>query len=190
MIRFRLARCGGGTQPLVWLVMAANKRRTSRVLLVDERDRLFLLCGRDPRTCAPGARWWFTVGGEVEAGEDHVRAALRELWEETRLRLTADRLGPVVWTRRARFTWDGQLCDQYEEYRLARVDAVEAAGMRVDPGEARYGHAWWSLPELAGTDEIVRPKRMAALLPAALAGGRGGGAALHLGDVDEDADPV
>ncbi|MFH8939113.1 NUDIX hydrolase [Streptomyces griseosporeus] len=166
--------------------MAVKKRCTSRVLLVDHGDRLLLLCGRDPRR--EGARWWYTVGGEVEDGEDYVSAALRETWEETGLRLAASRLGPLLWTRRARFTWDGQAFDQYEEYRLARVTADEAAGIRVDHEGARHGHAWWSVAELAATREAVRPKRLARLLPPVLDGSAGAGP-LHLGDVDEEHDP-
>ena len=82
--------------------MALTKRWTSRVLLMDGDDRLLLLCGRDPRK--PGARWWFTVGGAVEDNEDYPQAAVREMWEETALRLPVERLGPVVWTRRAIFS--------------------------------------------------------------------------------------
>ncbi|MEU3522751.1 NUDIX domain-containing protein [Streptomyces sp. NPDC038707] len=167
--------------------MTPIRRRTSRVLLVDDRDRLLLLCGRDPRR--PGARWWFTVGGAVEDGEDYVRAAVREVREETALPLAGHRLSPVVWTRQALFGWDGRTYDQYEEYRLARVTADEARGIAVTTEEARYGHHWWSLDELATTRQTVRPKRLAAHLSAVLAAGESLPAPVHLGDFDEDADP-
>ncbi|WP_318199747.1 NUDIX hydrolase [Streptomyces sp. SCL15-4] len=167
--------------------MTPTQRRTSRVLLVDDRDRLLLLCGRDPRR--PGARWWFTVGGGVEDGEDHVRAAVREVLEETGLTLAAHRLSPVVWTRQAVFSVDGRGFDQYEEYRLARVTADEARGVEVTTEEARYGHHWWTLAELATTRQTVRPKRLAAHLSTVLAAGTSCPAPLHLGDFDEDADP-
>lgn len=167
--------------------MTLTRRWTSRVLLVDENDRLLLLCGRDPRK--PGARWWFTVGGGVEQGEDHLRAAVREVREETELVLSAERLSPVVWTRRAVFSVDGQGFDQHEEYRLARVTAEDRRGMNVLTEEARYGHRWWSVAELATTGETVRPKRMALLLPDVLAAAQPGRLPLHLGDFDEDTDP-
>jgi 8-oxo-dGTP pyrophosphatase MutT (NUDIX family) len=167
--------------------MTPTKRRTSRVLLVDDRDRLLLLCGRDPRR--PGARWWFTVGGAVEDEEDYVRAAEREVREETALTLAAHRLSPVVWTRQAVFSVDGHRFDQYEEYRLARVTAGEARGVEVTTEEARYGHHWWSLDELATTEQTVRPKRLASHLSAVLAAGESLPAPVHLGDFDEDADP-
>ncbi|MFG3015848.1 NUDIX hydrolase [Streptomyces cinerochromogenes] len=167
--------------------MALTKRCTSRVLLVDDADRLLLLCGRDPR--GPGARWWFTVGGGVEQGEDYLEAAVREVWEETALSLPVERLGPVVWTRQAIFTVDGQVFDQYEEYRLARVTADEAGGMDIRTEEARYGHRWWSMAELAGTSETVRPKNMASLLPDVLTAVDRDRPPVHLGNFDEDTDP-
>ncbi|MET7342618.1 NUDIX hydrolase [Streptomyces sp. NPDC087866] len=169
--------------------MVRRKRSTSRVLLVDEEDRLLLLCGRDPRR--PGARWWFTVGGGVEPGESPIQAAVRETWEETALRIAGDRLGPLAWTRQTLFSVDGRFYDQYEEYRLARVTVDEVRSMNVETEEARYGHRWWTVPELAGTVETVRPKGMATLLPGLLtaADAEAGRAPLHLGDFDEDADP-
>lgn len=58
--------------------------------------------------------------------------------------------------------------------------------MVIDATEARYGHRWWKLTDLATTDETVRPANMTALLPAVLAGI--GSEPLHLGDFDEDPD--
>ncbi|MFE9611194.1 NUDIX hydrolase [Streptomyces sp. NPDC006012] len=167
--------------------MTLTERWTSRVLLVDDDDRLLLLCGRDPRR--PGARWWFTVGGGVEEGEDYPQAAVREVWEETALSLDVRRLGPVVWTRQAIFSIDGQVFDQYEEYRLARVAPAEVRGMDIRTEEARYGHHWWTTAELSRTAETVRPKRMASLLPDVLSTVGRGREPVHLGDFDEDADP-
>ena len=167
--------------------MTLTERQTSRVLLVDGDDRLLLLCGRDPRR--PGARWWFTVGGAVEDGENHPQAAVREVWEETALSLPVGRLSPVVWTRQAIFSVDGQVFDQYEEYRLARVTADEVRLMNVRTEEARYGHRWWSAAELATTAETVRPKRMASLLPDVLSAVGLDQPHVHLGDFNEDTDP-
>ncbi|MEV5604561.1 NUDIX domain-containing protein [Streptomyces sp. NPDC052299] len=167
--------------------MVLKRRWTSRVLLVDEHERLLLLCGRDPRR--PGARWWFTVGGGIEEGEDSLEAAVREVQEETALSLAVERLGPLVWTRRAVFTVDGQGFDQHEEYRLARITADEARGIDIDTAEARHGYHWWTIEELAITREAVRPRRMASLLPQVLKAGVDHRIPQHLGDVNEDTDP-
>lgn len=161
--------------------MVIRKRCASRVLLTDERDRLLLLCGRDPRRV--GARWWFTVGGGVEAGEDYVAAAVREVREETALELPAARLGPVVWTRKILFGVDGRHYDQYEEYRPVRVSAAEVSGMRVATDEGTYGHHWWTVDELRTTSESVHPEGMGGLLPPVLTSA---GLPVHLGDFDVD----
>ncbi|WEH30822.1 NUDIX domain-containing protein [Streptomyces sp. AM 3-1-1] len=167
---------------------AVRRRRTSRVLLTDPGGRLLLLCARDPRT--PGAAWWFTVGGGIEAGESPEEAALREVAEETGLVLRSGRLGPVVWTRRALFTVDGVRIDQDEEFRVVVLDAAEAAAVRVDTREATHGHRWWGAEALATTAETVRPRGIADRLPALLAAEARGDwpVAEHLGDVDEDVD--
>ncbi|MFF4338943.1 NUDIX hydrolase [Kitasatospora sp. NPDC001540] len=160
-------------------------RHTSRVLLLDDRDRLLLFRSRDPR---PGSgRWWFTVGGGTEEGEDPSAAAARELREETGLDLPAERLGPPVMTRATRFTFDGRPFRQWEEYRLLRLTAAETAAVRVDPGEARFGHHWWSVAELAATDQVIRPHNLASLLTDLLRDGPGP-TPLDLGEVDDDAD--
>ncbi|MFG2597192.1 NUDIX hydrolase [Streptomyces sp. NPDC048462] len=164
--------------------MVIRKRCASRVLLTDERDRLLLLCGRDPRRV--GARWWFTVGGGVEAGEDYVAAALREVREETALELAAARLGPVVWTRKILFGVDGRHYDQYEEYRPVRVSAAEVSGMRVATDEGTYGHHWWTVDELRTTSESVHPEGMGGLLPPVLAAAGLPHPPVHLGDFDVD----
>ncbi|GAA3736647.1 ADP-ribose pyrophosphatase YjhB (NUDIX family) [Spinactinospora alkalitolerans] len=167
--------------------MVLRKRWTSRVLLADERDRLLLLCGRDPRK--PGSGWWFTAGGGGGPGEEYPRAAVREVREETAPDLPARRLGPVVWMRQALFRVDGQGFDQYEEYRLLRVTAEEAGAMRVGTDEARYGRHWWTIEELTTTRvTVVRPKNTAALLPGALRNGEPRAEPFHLGHVNEDTD--
>ncbi|MGW4646384.1 NUDIX hydrolase [Kitasatospora sp. NPDC004289] len=166
--------------------MELRRREASRVLLVDEAERLLLLCGGDPRRA--GHRWWFTVGGGVDRGEDHLGAAVRELREETTLALPAGRFGPVAWTRRAFFTYDGQAYDQREEYRLVRITAAEAGRIRVDSTEATHGHHWWTLDELAATEETVYPERMAVPLAELLRAGPSE-LPLHLGDFTEGVDP-
>ncbi|MDT4989246.1 MAG: hypothetical protein QOI74_3340, partial [Micromonosporaceae bacterium] len=69
----------------------ARSRRAARVLLLDAAGRLLMLRGHDP--ARPDHRYWFTVGGGIDDGETPVGAAVRELFEETGLRIAPDALG-------------------------------------------------------------------------------------------------
>lgn len=71
-------------------------RRSARVLLVDWADRLLLV-----RLAAPvdGLPLWIAPGGGIEAGEDSLDAAVRELREELGIRLDPEQLTGPVWVQ-------------------------------------------------------------------------------------------
>ena len=143
---------------------SAVVRPAARVILIDEDDRVFLFHGRDvdqERT------FWIMPGGGLEAGEDAVAGARRELREETGLVLAAD-LGRPVWTRVHTYPWKGGLIEQRETYFMART---RAADISVPPGDDyTFDHRWWSLDEIRRTAELLVPRRMAHFLPAILIG--------------------
>jgi 8-oxo-dGTP pyrophosphatase MutT (NUDIX family) len=133
-------------------------RRAARVLLVDDERRVLLLTGGDPSAPERGS-WWFTPGGGLEPDETPVEAAVRELAEETGLRVEVSALGGVVHQRTTEFRFRGRDYRQSEHYFLLRVPAHEVdttgPGAVVDPGVT--GHRWWPVAELGGTADIVFP---------------------------------
>lgn len=141
-----------------------RRRSTARVLLTDPDGRVLLFADSD-RT-VPGFRWWITPGGGIEPGESGAEAALRELSEETGLRLgPADLRGPVA----VRTVWHGygdQIVRQQETFFAATVPAFELdlSGHTDKERLTMMAHRWWSRDELAATDEDIWPRNLLRLL--------------------------
>jgi 8-oxo-dGTP pyrophosphatase MutT (NUDIX family) len=138
-------------------------RRSARVLLLDAADRLLLLHE------VGGA--WFTPGGGLDDGEQPRQAAVRELREEVGLSVGVDNLGPLVATCQghAHLGWvNGLLRD---DFFLHRVTSHEVDFGWLAPHERYTAHRWWTVAELATTDEVIYPLKLAALV-ADLVGGR------------------
>ncbi len=145
------------------------ERLTTRVILLDDQDRILLMKGRFPNDRAgPGA--WFTVGGGAAPGESILETAARELREETGF---AAELGPVVWYR------EGIGRDHTGAKLLFRESYVVARCAGGEPSrEAWEAHEhdliddirWWTLDELSASEEAVYPEGLAALLPEIIAG--------------------
>jgi 8-oxo-dGTP pyrophosphatase MutT (NUDIX family) len=141
-------------------------RPAARVLVFDPDDRLLLIRVQNV-TKTP---LWITPGGGIDAGEDSRAAATRELWEETGIR--AD-VGPCVWTRRHIFEFQGQWLDLRERFYIVRLS--EAPDVSRDnwldyEHEFLAEHRWWSVDEIAVSEDYFAPRRMAELLPPLIAG--------------------
>jgi len=146
-------------------------RPTSRLLVLDEDDRLLLMMTKAPDTS--GAARWITPGGGVDPGESHEEAAVRELHEETG-QVVAE-VGPVVRVDDFEVPWDAaDHTHGHAEFFVVRLPHFEVVDddwtddERVDILESR----WFSLDELESTTDPVEPVDLAATVAEVLRGGR------------------
>jgi 8-oxo-dGTP pyrophosphatase MutT (NUDIX family) len=136
------------------------------VLLVDASWQVLLLRGHDP--ARPDHRFWFTVGGGLDAGETPAEGAVRELFEETGLRVAPEAVGEPVFRDATEFPFDGRRYRQQQDFFLLRVDSWEVDFAGLNEVERAYvdAHRWWSVGELRATTEQYYPPALPDLLSA------------------------
>jgi 8-oxo-dGTP pyrophosphatase MutT (NUDIX family) len=147
-----------------------TKRQAARVVLVAE-GRVLLQQGFDPGRPDDGS-WWLTPGGGLNDGESVEEAAVREVLEETGLRLSPGQLGRVIATRVAYFEFEHRQFRQSESFFAVQVEPFTPRHHGWDEVEQRalLGHSWWSVQELLATDETVYPSELAEVVQAVLDG--------------------
>lgn len=144
-------------------------RHTSRLIVLDPRDRILLIqyeahVASDALDAGPRA-FWYTPGGGVDPGETPEQAALRELDEEVGIRGVA--LGPCVATctaLRDRFLKVSFCHERYYFLRAPsdRIDTSRLAETDIDPV---LDVRWWPIEDFIATHEFLIP---ASVLPVAL----------------------
>ena len=123
-----------------------------------------------PRLAVPVIRW-ITPGGGVDDHETHGEGAIRELFEETGLRV-AD-VGEPVWSvsGESRFS-DGHVQTTYAEFFAVHTQSFEPVDHNWMPEEFSDIHdvRWWQLDDLRVTEEPFGPLNLVDLASGVLAG--------------------
>jgi 8-oxo-dGTP pyrophosphatase MutT (NUDIX family) len=140
-------------------------RLSSRLLVIDAADRLLLFRFVYKSGALAARSFWATPGGELDPGETFAAAAVRELFEETGLRV-AD-VGAEV--ARRMFTMqlpDGENVKADERFFVVRTAGTEPSREHWTAPErdVMAEHRWWSRAELAQTEETVFPENLAEML--------------------------
>lgn len=125
------------------------QRRSVRVLPVDRDGQVLLLLGHDP--ARPSAPYWFTIGGGVETGETAEEAAVREMLEETGIRVeTSQLVGPF---HRGTHTFSFAGVDYVSDstFFAVRVDDVIVTFDGLEDCEIGniFDARWWAPDDLA-----------------------------------------
>ena len=140
-------------------------RDAVRVVLVDSDGRVLLIEMRDPFD--PERGWyWVTPGGGREDGESEQECAVREVLEETGLRLDPRNLGPVRGEDTHEYGFEGDHIRQHQVFFVVHVDpfVVDTSGWEAAETRSQRGVRWWTRDELAATDERVYPEDLLALV--------------------------
>jgi 8-oxo-dGTP pyrophosphatase MutT (NUDIX family) len=138
-------------------------RETARIMLVDEKNRIFLLKTHfDPEVGLPPR--WLTPGGGIDSGETTLEAAVRELREETGMRVNPEELGEPALVSSGRWDWtDGMSYHTYTdtiyELRVQNFDP-DTSGFTQDELRDILEYRWWTIQELMESDEQLAPHEL------------------------------
>jgi 8-oxo-dGTP pyrophosphatase MutT (NUDIX family) len=136
------------------------------VVLINGEDRVLLLDVNFELGKPDGGHGWITPGGGVDDGEELAAAAVRELFEETGLRVPVDGLGAHIAFASGLAESGavaGRFRDDYFMHRVARHNLHLGGMLDYEVANLR-GVRWWSVDELANTTEQIVPSTLLGLL--------------------------
>ena len=128
-----------------------------------------LRLGSRAQTDGVAPLWWFTVGGAAQPGETLAQAAVRELAEETGLRVDPAAMVGPVWRRDAVIDFNGSVIRSEEMFFVHRTRRFEPSTGGHTALERRYihGHRWCdaaTIEALVARGQTVYPVQLAELL--------------------------
>lgn len=142
-----------------------RRRPSARLLITDPSGRVLLFRFAFRNGALAGQDYWATPGGSVEKNETFEQAAIRELKEETGIRV--DSVGRQI--ERGEFVLqlpngENVMADE-RFFRIETSDvSISREGWTSHEVEVMTEHKWWSPEELAQTTESVWPENLLEML--------------------------
>ena len=135
-------------------------RKTARVLLKRRSGEVFLLLTHFDQEVGLPARW-ITPGGGIDSDESALDAAIRELFEETGLRVNDELLGNPIGELSGKWHWaDGKNFHTYHDtfFELIVEDfQLDNSSWTEEEHRDVLEYRWWSIDELKETTELIGP---------------------------------
>lgn len=148
-----------------------RQRASVRIVLLDETDHVLLYLDSD-QGLTPPVTWWSTPGGGIDPGESIPETAVRELWEETGLQVTASDVSDPIATRTVRHGFSDHIDTQHDTFVVVRAQRFEPNPGHLTPEEqaTMQQWRWWSADEISASAEDFWPAQTDDLVRAAIAG--------------------
>lgn len=144
-------------------------RESARGVVFNSDGEIVLLRCEDSAPVDPRnpdiVRYWVTPGGGTKPGETPESSLARELYEETGLVDVS--IGACIWQRELELVLPrrGRVLNR-ERYYLCQSRGIRMSREHMTAAERTVikDMAWWTLDELARSDEILRPPGLVSLL--------------------------
>ena len=146
-------------------------RDSVRIILLNDKNELLLMCIDDPRTKLIGeeyrGRFWVMIGGGIEENETIGEAAFREILEETEINKNEVKLGPVVWLRELDLILYGKAAHIKEKYIVAitQKNKITSTNLTKDEIGIVKKIKWFSLSQIIAFKETIYPVSLTKHLP-------------------------
>ncbi len=145
-------------------------QQSARILLFNSANELLFMGAEDKNlTGADGnkGRFWFLVGGSLEAGEAFQAAAKRELAEETGLTDADVVWGAEIAEGTVHLKKNNQPLNIYQRFIVAKTekDTVRLNNLDAWEQNAVKGLRWFSPEEIQTSKETLYPRMLKVYLP-------------------------